>query len=237
MKTASYSRDEILNQLDQCAADFTFPILDNGYIYLGAVRLSAYRTEDYWALIIEQLGSDYRAGGVDNALYCYGNRLHEAPGLTNEAILNVLDDPSNDAIFSEEDRWDVLQEKGFVRVRDELVPYDVTEEKLLERGIGEETQDSAAVTITELLRSLLPEHQSLLFATEEELRKRLPFDLPLILRLEEWRHPDIIEGETPGQSQAFQMIADVLVSGNASLYQPTLPPNTHWSNWLESGTL
>ena len=237
MSTASYTQEQILHQLDLCAADFTCPILDNGYVYLGAVRLSAYRTDEYWALIVEQLGSDYRAGGVFNCLYSYGNCLLYTPGLTNDAILAVLDDPANDVIFSEEDRWDVVQDKGLVKVRGEWVPYNVTEENLSEKGIGEETRDMDTVTITELLRSLLPEYQSLLFATDEELKQRLPFDLPLVLRLNEWRHPDIIEEEIPSQTQAFQVIADVLVSGDASLYQPTLPPNTHWSNWLESGTL
>ncbi len=237
MKTAAYTKKQILAQLDVCAAEFTFPVLDNGYIYLGAVRLSAYRGDDQWALIIEQLGSNYRAGGVENCLCCYGNCLLDKPGLLNDGILGVLDDPLNDALFSEEDRWDVLQETGTVWVRGERVPYDVTEERLVEKGIGVETRDMDTVTITELLRSLLPEHQALLFATEEELRRRLPLDMPPILRLNEWRHPDIIEGETPSQSQAFKMIAGVLVSGNATLYRPTLPPNTHWSNWLESGTL
>ena len=237
MRSAAYSKDDILSQLDLCAEDFTFPIPDNGYIYLGAMRLNAYRSDEHWALIIEHLGSSYRAGGVSNCLCCFGNCFPNDVKPTDSAILNVLDDPANDSIFSEEDRWDVIQDKGLVKIRERWVPYDVTEEKLLEKGIGEETWDGDTVTITELLRSLLPERQALLFATDEELRRRLPLDLPLILRLSEWRHPDTIEGETPGHSQAFHMIANVLVSGDASLYQPTLPPNTHWSNWLESGTL
>ena len=143
MNSASYSKDEILNQLDLCATDFTFPVLDNGYVYLGAARLSAYRTDRYWALILEQLGSNYRAGGVYNSLYCFGNCLHYTPGLTDDAILWVLDDPANDAyLFSEEDRWDVLKEKGGVRIRGQVVPYDVTPENLLKNGIGEQQQDS-----------------------------------------------------------------------------------------------
>ena len=237
MSQASFTEDEVLSQLDACAADFTFPMLDNGYVYPADVRLSAYKTEQYWALIIETLGSDFRAGGVSNALYCYGNCFTQSPGLGEGRILPVMNDAFNDAIFDEEDRWDVQKEKGLLRVGGEMIPYDVSIEKLLEKGIGEDTWDTDGVTITELVRSLVPEHHALLLATEEELRQRLPFDLTLLLRLDEWHHPDLVEGELPSGNQTFQMIADVLVSGDSRHYQPTQPPNTHWSNWLEGGTL
>ena len=36
MSMASYTQEQILNLLDLCAADFTFPGPDNGYVYLGA---------------------------------------------------------------------------------------------------------------------------------------------------------------------------------------------------------
>ncbi|MDQ2800943.1 MAG: hypothetical protein M3Y13_15025, partial [Armatimonadota bacterium] len=87
MSQATYTQNEILSQLDACAADFTFPMLDNGYVYLADVRLSAYRTERYWALIIEVLGSEYRAGGVFNTLYHYGNCFVQTPGIIDEGIL------------------------------------------------------------------------------------------------------------------------------------------------------
>lgn len=148
-----------------------------------------------------------------------------------------MDDPLNDAVFDEEDRWDVRQEKGFLCVRGELIPYNASIEELLKKGIGEDTWDTDGITITELVRSLVPEYHTLLLATKEELRQRLPFDLPLMICLDEWHHPDLAEDELPSGNQTFQMIADVLVSGDPTLYQPTQPPNTHWSNWLEGGTL
>lgn len=237
MSQAAYTQNEILSQLDACAADFTFPMLDNGYVYLADVRLSAYRTERHWALIIETLGSNFRAGGVFNSLHCYGNCLQQTPGLANKGIVPVMDDPLNDAVFDEEDRWDVRQEKGFLCVRGELIPYNASIEELLKKGIGEDTWDTNGITITELVRSLVPEYHTLLLATKEELRQRLPFDLPLMICLDEWHHPDLAEDELPSGNQTFQMIADVLVSGDPTLYQPTQPPNTHWSNWLEGGTL
>jgi hypothetical protein len=39
----------------------------------------------------------------------------------------------------------------------------------------------------------------------------------------------------PGSYETWQQIADVIVTGDASLYQPTLEPNSHWKNWPEGG--
>ena len=237
MSQAEYTQSQIFSQLDACATDFTFPMLDNGYVYLVDVRLSAYRTERYWAMIIEILGSDFRAGGVFNLLYRFGNCFPETPGLANDGILAVMDNPVNNSIFDEEAHWDIRQENGFVCIREETIAYDVTSQALERIGISEDEMDGGPVSITELVRSLVPEHHMLLLATDEELNQRLQVDVPLILRLDEWCHPDLIEGELPSTSEAFQMIADVLVSGDPALYKPTLPPSTHWKNWLESGTL
>ncbi len=62
-KTQGFSSEEILSQLDKCAAEFTFPMLDNGYVYPVDSRLSAYRDEARWVLIIEVFGFNFRGGG------------------------------------------------------------------------------------------------------------------------------------------------------------------------------
>jgi hypothetical protein len=41
----------------------------------------------------------------------------------------------------------------------------------------------------------------------------------------------------PSSYETWRQIAQVIVSGDASLYQPTLKPNTHWENWPASGSL
>ena len=88
-----------------------------------------------------------------------------------------------------------------------------------------------------LLRSLVPEHRNPLLATDGELSQRLSVALPLLLRLDQWCHPDVSAGELPSNSEAFKMIAEVLATGDASRYKPTQEPNTHWSNWPMGGDL
>ena len=54
--------------------------------------------------------------------------------------------------------------------------------------------------------------------------------------LDEWQHPAVVQEVLPSTSATFQMIAAALVSRNASDYRAE-PPNTHWSNWPDGGTL
>lgn len=48
---------------------------------------------------------------------------------------------------------------------------------------------------------------------------------------EEW------ETARPSSYETWQQIAKVLATGDTRYYRPTLEPNTHWSNWPESGSL
>ena len=81
-------------------------MLDNGYVYLADVRLTAFANTDVWALIIETLGFSSRAGGVNgfsNTLYCFGNCLLEPPGLSNERYLFPISDSPSDPLLEEAD--------------------------------------------------------------------------------------------------------------------------------------
>jgi len=40
----------------------------------------------------------------------------------------------------------------------------------------------------------------------------------------------------PGSYETWQQIAEVIVSGDASFYKATLPSNSHWKNWPDSGS-
>src|SRR5690349_24690426 len=57
--------DRILSILDRCCDAFTFPMLDNGYVYLAATRLSLFRAAPDWAMVIEVFGFSPRSGLPD----------------------------------------------------------------------------------------------------------------------------------------------------------------------------
>lgn len=47
----------------------------------------------------------------------------------------------------------------------------------------------------------------------------------------------IWENNRPSSYETWQLIAKVIVSNDPKQYKPKLQPNTHWSNWLDSGSM
>ncbi len=94
--------DAILAVLDECCDAFTFPMLDNGYMYLAATRLSVFRSDSDWALVIEVFGFSPRGGLPDTHIYTFASRLHDrdtpAKYVSAEAYKNYLrNNPNNES--------------------------------------------------------------------------------------------------------------------------------------------
>ncbi|MGW0215816.1 DUF7003 family protein [Micromonospora chokoriensis] len=209
---------EVLEQLDAAAEEFLFPDLDNGYYYAVDARLHAYRDAGQWALIVETVGYSPRAGNLSDVLHVFGNCLTiGGPGFGNVDFLDRVDN------------WDELEDP------DEPEIYRGGPVVLRGRRIAVAAE--AGEDLIDVLRRLVPHHRELLLADEGELRRRIPVDIPEVLRLDHWNHPDLAGGSRPSQSETFRQIADVLTTGDLGLYRPTLQPNTHWSNWPDSGSL
>ena len=237
MKSA-YSTTDILDQLDRCATAYTFPILDNAYVYPADTRMTLFRDSERWAIVIEVLGFNSHmggTGGIDDALYCFGNCLGRAPGISPESTLRPVTDGDSGPLFEPPDGMTVRFEAADLRIRGQSVEVPRQPEHYLQRDVFLESPPD--LQGFELLRGLLPEHRELLLATDEEIQALLPPDLPRLLRLDEWNHPDVSEGDLPSESSTFQALAEVLETGDATLYKPRNKPNTHWSRWPEGGIL
>lgn len=61
-RTTSIEAESILTVLNRCCDNFTFPMLDNGYFYLAAARLSLHRSAADWAMVFEKFGYSPRTG-------------------------------------------------------------------------------------------------------------------------------------------------------------------------------
>jgi len=196
---------QFLDQIDASALDFTFPFLDHGFYSAIDVRLHVYRDDKHWAVVIETVGFNPKARSVTDALTGYGVRV----GSQLNRVENI------EALMDADENY-----LGGVPIR--------------VRGKDLAVDGSAGEYFAEVVRELVPEHRDLLLADESELRALIPPDLPEILRLEAWHHPDVLV-ERPSREETFQLVAKVLDSGNPHDYRPTQAPNTHWSNWPESG--
>ena len=242
--------DRILQILDQCCDSFTFPMLDNGYVYLAGTRLTLFRSNEHWSLVIEVFGFSTRSELPDTHVYTFASRLcnrkKESEFYSSDAYTQHLkNNPNNESRFvfpidqgswQDPDDLDYLaDDASHIMVRNQKIALPDRESYA---RLGVELEDSDRIFVYEACRSLAATHRDLLLATDVELRANVPPELEQILQLDEWNHPDVVdEAKKPSASETFQQLAEVLASGQISSYRPTLLPNTHWANWPDGGTL
>ncbi|NUT35196.1 MAG: hypothetical protein HOV79_19240 [Hamadaea sp.] len=213
--------EQILAQLDDAAREHHFADPEHPYYYAIDARLHAYRDERRWALQIELVGYNPRAGNVVDVVHTYGNCLTRGrPGYENEDFLSRVE--NMDEVEDTDNPECLRADRGPIQIRGRRIEVDAAADDSLE----------------DVFRLLVPEHRELLLADEAELRRRIPADLPEVLRLDEWWHRSPARyDELPSETETFQQLAVALETGDLTAYRPTLPPNTHWSNWPESGSL
>ncbi|QEL15244.1 DUF7003 family protein [Limnoglobus roseus] len=239
----------ILAVLDQCCDSLTFPMLDNGYVYLAATRLSLYRSPQDWAMVVENFGYSPRGGLPDTALYTFASRLHDRDQpkdyVTREAYeMYLAKNPHNETRFVfpvQEGKWQdastvelVAKDARVVSVRKNRVSLP-SHDEYLRHGI--ELEEPPRVQVFELCRYLAAVHRDDVLATPEEQRISVRPEMERILQIDEWNHPDVADDERPSKSETFRQLARVLATGDVRKYRPKHAPNTHWQNWPNGGRL
>jgi hypothetical protein len=225
-------------------------MLDNGYVYLAATRLSLYRSATDWAMAIEVFGFSPRAGLPDTAIQTFASRLHDRN--PPESYVNrqayesyVANHPHNEyrSIFPvHEGPWQEAEDMEFVApganvilVRDQSITLPSLDD-YARHDI--ELEQAPRVQVFELCRYLADIARDQVLATPQERRVSVLPEMEQILQLEEWHHPNVVDDEErPSGSETFRQLARVLATGEVGLYRPAQPPNTHWRNWSEGGRL
>ncbi|SEF20079.1 hypothetical protein ABL840_06075 [Variovorax sp. NFACC27] len=242
---------DILSILDQSCENYVFPMLDNGYVYLGATRMSLYRSLEDWAMVIEVFGFSPRSGLPDTHVHTFASRLHDRNPETSYVSRAAYDNylarnPHNESRFIypiEEGGWQDAENLEWVAVSGghELIlrgqsiptptPADCSSHQIV-------PLDRNRLHTFELCRILAATHRDNVLATATERRANVRPEMMQILQLEEWHHPNVVDEQCrPSNSATFQQLAKVLTTGDASHYRAELDPNTHWINWPEGGTL
>lgn len=240
---------EILSVLDKCCGSFTFPMLDNGYVYPAATRLSLFRSPDDWAMVIEVFGFSPRSGVPDTHIHTFGSCLRRQKS-SNDYVsqqayeVYLSNNPNNESMFVfplEEGEWQDAEDcevlapgQHKLSLRGSL--FDIPPPSEYQKH-GITLQEPPNVYVFELCRLLAAMDREDVLATSEERRACVPAALEQVMQLEEWHHPDVVIDEMPSATASFKLLAEVLYSGNPSRYKPVEEPNTHWSNWPDGGTL
>lgn len=237
----------ILDVFDKAAEAFAFPMLDNGYVYLAASRLSLFRSDENWAVVFEIFGYSPRVGHPDLSIVTISSELHDrnkpADYVSTEAYENYL---MNNPYWEMRNFWPISNEEWmdrekleFVAVNGEIVmrgqkvniPRPNTYSS---KGVD---VDEAQPSVFELCRFLAHDHRQELLATESERRVSVLPSMKQIMLIDEWHHPDLVNGQPPSQTETFRQLARVLETNDTALYSPAEQPNNHWKNWPKGGTL
>jgi hypothetical protein len=242
-----HASNSILRVLDSCCDSYTFPMLDNGYVYLAASRLSLHRSDDDWAMVIEIFGFSPRSGLPDLHVHTFGSRLYNrdkaedyAMSKAHEAYL--ASNPNNESRFFhpidagswiDEQQSGSVSPSGTLRLRGVAISLPSSGDYLA-AGIDLGGDRPA---IFELCRYLGFHRRDDVLATPFERRCSVPPHLTEILVLEDWHHPDVCSEELPSETETFREFADVLATGDLCRYESAEPKNTHWRHWPDGGTL
>jgi hypothetical protein len=230
----------IRNQWDQAAEAFQFPMLDDGYYYHAAQKLTVYRDMHRWAMLIELLqynNHEYDLDGIFTVAYAFGNCL----------VPKSADDPEPSFFhFASEAEPDTFLEDKFgltylnpaiktIQVKGAPLKVTLGPADYAAKGIVLKTEEQVAPW--QFLRGLVPEHAHRFWVSAEDMAHRLPQDLPVMLTIDEWYHPNLAIGQMPSKSETFWQLSKVIAMGDSSFYEPSQPANTHWKNWPDGGSL
>lgn len=225
----------ILEILDRCCETFTFPMLDNGYVYLAATRLSLFRSAEDWAMVIEVFGYSPRESIPSTHIYTFASRLQASDGEDPHHESDFVNPIEEGDWLDEEDPEMVSPDAKEVVVRGRTIALPEAE-AYAEYDI--ELEDPPNVQVFELSRYLAAVARDDVLATERERRVNVPPELEQLLVLEEWHHPNVVdEKDRPSGSETFRQLAEVLVTGDIDRYRPSREPNTNWVNWPDGGSL
>jgi hypothetical protein len=221
----SYTQKDILAVLDESARKFAFPAFDNMNYYLGTARINGFRDEQRWALIIQEVCWWPAADGIMLNVSAYGNCLSEKtlafPGQArwDQGMIYWPHSPIECEFDDQgELRFDALRIRGQAVVLD---PHQVPPQPAVpERGFA-------------ILVHLLETFREQLLCTAEELARVVPHNLPDLLCLDNWKHPDICRGELPSHNESLCNLAEVLASGDLSQLRAAAHPNVDWRLWME----
>jgi len=243
---------KILQYLDSCVSysGIIFMDLDHGYGYLSGSRLTLYKNTYSWAIVFEKTVYDNRRQEIVIELNFFGSDFKEGEALkkvgrvkSNVKYITLVDYITLNEIS---DGFELVDKSvDSIKVRGELLKIEHNPKLYKEKGIDIMDFDNPnkQIDFVALTRYLDEEYPDLFRASKEEKKSCIDSSLNEIMEIDEWYHKlyngylGYPLGTPPSQYETFQLISKVLVSGDSTLWQPTLKPNNHWKNWKNAGRM
>ncbi|MBS1605302.1 MAG: hypothetical protein JST42_21740, partial [Bacteroidetes bacterium] len=224
--------------------------LEHGYEVTVGSRIHLYADEDRWAVVAEKSLYANRGYCGQIGLYYFGNCIDypisehdDYRSVSNWTTVELITNEEFERVthFEDDGKFETVNPvAGTVLIRDKTFPIEPDPAKYRALNIhylDYKPPTDPDIHFADLLRYIDATKPQLLLATEAELRRHIPKDIPKIMTINNFHHTSSYnEDHNPSEEELYQLIARVLVTRNPDEYRPTLKENNHWSNW-ESGHL
>lgn len=229
----------------------SFLDLEHGYFETAKSRIHLYADENNWAIVFEKNGYSITAydasiqlSYIGNCIKyfissykgrCYISNYKFISLITEEEYGRIRDKSGIDMNLENLISPDVKE----IQIRTTMNAVDLSPAKFAELGIEprEYNNPLKLVGFGDLVRFLGDTQPEKIYATEEDIRPQFSKEPKKIMTVDDFHHLSIYkQDKLPSQVETYQLIADVLINKDASLWNPRLEANNHWSNW-ESGHL
>lgn len=188
------TEEEILNTLDNSNDGFYCSFVDLGHVYsyLIDTRLNVFRGDnDRWAIVIERLGYNPRAGAIILDINYYGNCLTNLEFCNDRPTNCHSIQPIDSDNFNETIEGEILKpDAKYWLVRGQQLALSHHKQDYIDAGIELKEYEPNEISAEEVGRLVVSQNRDLFRATDIELYKSIPPDLKKILVLDEWFHKD-----------------------------------------------
>lgn len=225
--------------------------LEHGYCETAGSKIHLYSDVTRWAIVFEKTGYFNRATRAEIELNYFGNCITypvdeypERNYISNSCSIVLIDNDEFERIENKE-RTDmetfelISKDIVSVKVRDTLIPFNSNYKDYEKLGIviRDYGNPGKLIAFEDFVRYLNETDPVSIDAREEDIGQHIPQDLPKIMTIDQFHFVSAYDKNNPPSGQeTYQMIADILVSGDIKQWKPTQAANNHWANW-ESGNL
>ncbi len=225
--------------------------LEHGYCETAGNRIHLYADSTRWIVVFEKSGYQNRGTSAEIELDYIGNcvdypvdKYPERNYITNANNIILIDPTEFERIENKDgeemETFELIgQNIKEIKIRDNGVKFDNDHKNYEKLGIDIRDYDNPKnlIGFGDFIRYLHETNPSLISATEEEIRKHIPKDIPKLMTIDEFHFVSPYDKTNPpSQQETYQLIAKILTTKNITNWKPTQKPNNSWKNW-ESGHL
>lgn len=225
--------------------------LEHGYCETAGNRIHLYADWTRWIIVFEKSGYQNRGPSGEIELNYVGNCIDypvdnspERNYITNSSRIILIDPIEFERIENKEGtEMETVELIGQnikeIKIRDKFVPFDNNSKNYEKVGIKIRDYDNPnkLIGFSDLIRFLHETNPTLISATEGEIRKHIPKDIPKLMTIDEFHFVSAYEKTNPpSQQETYKLLAKILTTQDTTNWKPKQKANNSWKNW-KSGNL